>query len=161
MAATTQIGKLSSPLRDRFGAHFQLDFYEDGDIERIILRNANSLGVKVTPDGASEIAKRSRKTPRVANRLLRRVRDYAQVKKFGQITGLVADKALNLLHVDQYGLNKADRSLLMAIIKQFNGGPVGLNTVAAILGEDPLTVEEVYEPFLMRSGFWKGPAVVG
>ncbi|MCA9388293.1 Holliday junction branch migration DNA helicase RuvB [Candidatus Berkelbacteria bacterium] len=153
IAATTQIGKLSSPLRDRFGAHFQLDFYEDQDIQKIIERNAQPLGVKITPEGAEEIAKRARKTPRIANRLLRRVRDYAQVKKFSQITAIVADKALNLLHIDNYGLNKADRKLLRTIIDQFAGGPVGLGTIAAILGEDPGTVEEVYEPFLMQVGF--------
>lgn len=153
IGATTRIGKLTSPLRDRFGGHFHLDFYEPEEIEQIVLRTASLLNAPLTPSGAREIAGRSRRTPRIANRLLRRVRDFAQVKRVREINAETAHQALELLHIDEFGLDKVDRSLLIAISHQFDGGPVGLGTLAAALGEDEETIEDVYEPFLIREGW--------
>lgn len=153
IGATTRIGKLSAPLRDRFGGHFHLDFYEPEEIEQILTRSAALLGTTLQPSGAREIAGRSRRTPRIANRLLRRVRDFAQVHKRGPITGAVASEALALLHIDEFGLDKVDRALLTALIVNFAGGPTGLSTLAAALGEEESTLEDVYEPFLIREGF--------
>lgn len=152
IGATTRIGKMSAPLRDRFGGHFHLDFYEAEDIEVILLRAATLLGVSLEPEGAREIAGRARRTPRIANRLLRRVRDYAQVHRAPSITAPIAHEALALLHIDEFGLDQTDRSLLMLIAEQFSGGPVGLSTLAAALGEDAETIEDVYEPYLLREG---------
>ncbi len=152
IGATTQVGRLSSPLRDRFGALLHLDFYEDTDIAQILERNARALQVVLAPDGSAEIARRSRRTPRIANRLLRRVRDYAQVHRFDQVTRGVAERALAMLAIDERGLTKLDRALLAAIVETYQGGPVGLSTLAAVIGEDEVTIEEVYEPFLLREG---------
>ncbi len=155
IGATTRIGSMSSPLRDRFGGHFHLDFYEPEDIEAIIGRSADRLGVRIDRLGAREIAGCSRRTPRIANRLLRRVRDYAQVHEHSIITAEIAGKALTLLHIDDRGLDKTDRALLGSIVDQFEGGPVGLSTLAAALGEEESTLEEVYEPYLIREGLIK------
>lgn len=153
IGATTRIGKLSAPLRDRFGGHFHLDFYEPEEIEQILVRSAALLGAPLAPSGAREIAGRARRTPRIANRLLRRVRDYAQVHQLGAITETIARDALALLHIDEFGLDKVDRGLLLVLIRNFAGGPTGLSTLAAALGEEASTLEEVYEPFLIREGF--------
>lgn len=153
IGATTRIGKLTSPLRDRFGGHFHLDFYEPEEIEQILARTASLLDAPLDASGAREIAGRARRTPRIANRLLRRVRDYAQVNRLPMITAPVAHAALELLHIDEFGLDKVDRALLAAITLQFDGGPVGLSTLAAALGEDEETIEDVYEPFLIREGW--------
>ncbi|MFC1568144.1 Holliday junction branch migration DNA helicase RuvB, partial [Candidatus Margulisiibacteriota bacterium] len=153
IGATTRIGQLSSPLRDRFGMISRLEFYSPEDIEQIILRAAQVLKIEIEKDGAQEIAKRSRGTPRIANRLLRRVRDFAQVKAAGQITKEVAEKALAGLEIDELGLDKVDRKILKAIIQKFSGGPVGVDSLAASIHEDSLTVEDVYEPFLLQLGF--------
>jgi Holliday junction DNA helicase RuvB len=153
VGATTRAGLLSSPLRDRFGATFRLDFYGTADLERILARSARILDVRLHPAGASEIARRSRGTPRIANRLLRRVRDYAQVRADGRVTRDVARDALGLLEVDEAGFDKMDRALLLAIIDKFAGGPVGLDTLAAAIGEERDTIEDVYEPFLIQEGF--------
>lgn len=153
VGATTQVGALSSPLRDRFGLIQRLRFYEPAELTHIITRTATILQVPITDDGAAEIARRSRGTPRIANRLLRRVRDYAQVKATGPIDGPIAAAALELFNVDPRGLDWTDRRLLSAIIEQFNGGPVGLETLAAATGEDAQTIEEVYEPYLMQVGY--------
>jgi holliday junction DNA helicase RuvB len=153
IGATTRTGLLTSPLRDRFGAHFRLDFYEEGDLVQIVRRSAAILKVPIEPDGAHEIARRARGTPRIANRLLRRVRDFAQVRAGGTITRDVAADALALLEVDGRGFDKMDRAILLAIIDKFEGGPVGLDTLAAAVGEEPTTIEDVYEPYLIKEGF--------
>jgi Holliday junction DNA helicase RuvB len=153
VGATTRAGLLSSPLRDRFGINSRLDFYQVEELEQIVLRAAAILQVKIEPDGAREIAGRARGTPRVANRLLKRVRDYAEVRARGVITRAVAGEALELLQVDPLGLDNSDRRLLLTIIKKFNGGPVGLDTLAASISEEPDTIEDVYEPFLLQHGF--------
>jgi Holliday junction DNA helicase RuvB len=153
IGATTRAGLLSSPLRDRFGATFRLDFYATGELERILARSSRILDVPLDPAGAAEIARRSRGTPRIANRLLRRVRDFAQVRADGRVTREVADAALRLLQVDEAGFDKMDRALLLTIIDKFAGGPVGLDTLAAAVGEERDTIEDVYEPFLIQEGF--------
>ncbi|WP_406676535.1 Holliday junction branch migration DNA helicase RuvB [Moorella sp. ACPs] len=153
VGATTRAGLLSSPLRDRFGINSRLEFYQIEELEQIILRAAAILQVSIEPEGAREIACRSRGTPRVANRLLKRVRDYAEVRAGGTITRQVAREALELLQVDSLGLDNSDRRLLLTLIKKFNGGPVGLDTLAAAISEEPDTIEDVYEPFLLQHGF--------
>jgi Holliday junction DNA helicase RuvB len=153
VGATTRAGLLSSPLRDRFGATFRLDFYRHAELERILRRSARILEVALDDGGAAEIARRSRGTPRIANRLLRRVRDYAQVRADGHVTRDVATDALRLLEVDEAGFDKMDRALLLTIIDKFAGGPVGLDTLAAAVGEERGTIEDVYEPFLIQEGF--------
>ncbi|MBH8566172.1 Holliday junction branch migration DNA helicase RuvB [Nostoc sp. CENA67] len=153
VGATTRVGALTSPLRDRFGLVQKLRFYEVDELSLIVLRSAQLLQTPVTEDGATEIARRSRGTPRIANRLLKRVRDYAEVKSSGEITGSVAAEALQLFQVDPCGLDWTDRKMLSVIIEQFNGGPVGLETIAAATGEDSQTIEEVYEPYLMQIGY--------
>ncbi|WP_427339070.1 Holliday junction branch migration DNA helicase RuvB [Caloranaerobacter sp. DY30410] len=153
IGATTRAGLLTSPLRDRFGVICKLDFYDVENLKKIIIRSAYILGVKIDEDGANEIAKRSRGTPRIANRLLKRVRDYAQVVENGIITRSVAQKALELLEVDEMGLDNVDKKLLYTIIYKFNGGPVGLDTLAASTGEESNTIEDVYEPYLLQLGF--------
>ncbi|MDR1764975.1 MAG: Holliday junction branch migration DNA helicase RuvB [Lachnospiraceae bacterium] len=152
IGATTRAGLLTAPLRDRFGVVQRLDFYSVPELTQIVLRSAGVLGVEVLGDGADEIARRSRGTPRLANRLLRRVRDYAQVMYQGVITKEVADYALNELDVDPIGLDANDRKLLLTIIEKFSGGPVGLDTLATALSEDAGTLEEVYEPYLVMNG---------
>ena len=153
VGATTRAGLLSAPLRDRFGVMHHLEFYTHEELQTIIIRSAQVLGVEIDEKGAAEIAKRSRGTPRLANRLLKRVRDFAQVKYAGRITYDVACFALNLLEVDQYGLDKIDRRILQTMIVNFQGGPVGLETLAAAIGEDSGTLEDVYEPYLLQNGF--------
>lgn len=153
VGATTRAGLLSAPLRDRFGVVHHLEFYTVEELQTIILRSADTLGVKIEQEGAFELARRSRGTPRLANRLLKRVRDFAEVKYDGNITLSVANFALDLLEVDKYGLDNTDRSLLLAMIETFQGGPVGLDTLAACIGEDSGTIEDVYEPFLIQNGF--------
>ena len=153
IGATTRSGLLTSPMRSRFGMSFRLDYYNEEELYRIILRSARLLKVKITDDGAREIAKRSRGTPRVANRLLRRVRDYAEVKADGVITKEIAVYALNNLNVDEKGLDEMDKKILKAIIEKFNGGPVGIKTLSHAVSEEPDTIEEVYEPYLLREGF--------
>ncbi|MFN6515454.1 MAG: Holliday junction branch migration DNA helicase RuvB [Nostoc sp. CreGUA01] len=153
VGATTRVGALTSPLRDRFGLIQKLRFYEVDELSKIVLRTAELLKTPVTEDGATEIARRSRGTPRIANRLLKRVRDYAEVKLSGQISETVASEALQLFQVDPCGLDWTDRQMLSVIIEQFNGGPVGLETMAAATGEDTQTIEEVYEPYLMQIGY--------
>ena len=153
VGATTRAGLLSAPLRDRFGVMHHLEFYTHEELQTIIIRSAQVLGVEIDEKGAVEIAKRSRGTPRLANRLLKRVRDFAQVKYDGRITYDVACFALNLLEVDQYGLDKIDRRILQTMIVHFQGGPVGLGTLAAAIGEDSGTLEDVYEPYLLQNGF--------
>ncbi|MFX4263164.1 Holliday junction branch migration DNA helicase RuvB [Pelotomaculum propionicicum] len=152
VGATTRAGLLTSPLRDRFGVISRLDYYEPDELVLIVTRTAGILGVEITREGALEIAGRSRGTPRVANRLLKRVRDYAQVKADGIITREVADDALKFLEVDALGLDQADRRLLQAIIQKFEGGPVGLDTLAAATSEESETLEDVYEPYLIQLG---------
>ncbi|BBB92860.1 MAG TPA: Holliday junction branch migration DNA helicase RuvB [Methylomusa anaerophila] len=153
VGATTRAGALAAPLRDRFGVICRLEYYTTEHLECIVNRAAEILNVRIDSLGAREIARRSRGTPRIANRLLKRVRDFAQVTGDGVITNAVADKALALLEVDQLGLDKIDRSLLKTIIKNFNGGPVGLDTLAAAISEETDTIEDVYEPFLLQMGF--------
>jgi Holliday junction DNA helicase RuvB len=153
IGASTRYGMLTPPMRARFGVVERLGYYPTEDLVRIVTRSAGILGVSVDPAGAHEIARRSRGTPRVANRLLRRVRDYAQVRADGAITSAVADAALARLNVDQYGLDDMDARILTLIIEKYNGGPVGLNTIAVAVGEDAGTIEEVYEPFLIQQGF--------
>jgi Holliday junction DNA helicase RuvB len=155
IGATTRSGLLTSPLRARFGINCHLEYYDHEVLERIVLRSAGLLGVKCTAEAAHEIALRSRGTPRVANRLLRRVRDFAQVKGCGAIDPEIARYALEALNIDRYGLDEIDNKILTTIIHKFHGGPVGLSTIATALGEDPGTVEEVYEPFLIKEGFIK------
>jgi Holliday junction DNA helicase RuvB len=153
VGATTRVGALTSPLRDRFGLIQKLRFYEVDELTQIVLRTAELLQTPMTQDGATEIARRARGTPRIANRLLRRVRDYAQVKSSGEINESIAAEALQLFQVDPCGLDWTDRRMLSVIIEQFNGGPVGLETIAAATGEDTQTIEEVYEPYLMQIGY--------
>ena len=153
VGATTRTGLLTSPLRDRFGMTFRLDYYEPGQLATIVRRSARILGVEIADDAADEIAGRARGTPRIANRILRRVRDVAQVRHEGSITMPVAREALELLEVDEAGLERIDRALLQTIVGKFDGGPVGLSTLAVSLGEEPDTIEDVYEPFLLQLGF--------
>ncbi len=152
VGATTRAGMLTPPLRDRFGVVSRLEFYTNEELKEIICRSAVVLKVDIDGEGAYELARRSRGTPRLANRLLKRVRDFAQVKYDGHITKEVADFALDLLEVDKLGLDNMDRAIILAMIEKFNGGPVGIETVAATLGEDPGTIEEVYEPYLVQNG---------
>lgn len=153
VGATTRAGLLTAPLRDRFGVVHHLEFYTPEELQTIILRSAKVLGVEIDEKGAYAMARRSRGTPRLANRLLKRVRDFAQVKYDGVITEEVADFALDLLDVDKYGLEQLDRRILLTIIEKFGGGPVGLDTLAAAIGEDSGTLEDVYEPYLIKNGF--------
>ncbi len=153
IGATTRAGQISSPLRDRFGIHMRLELYSADELSRIIKRSARILDIPAEDSGALEIARRSRGTPRIANRLLKRVRDFAQVRSDGIITGLVADKALLMLEIDGLGLDSIDRRMLLSIIRNYNGGPVGLETLAATIGEEAVTIEDVYEPYLMQVGF--------
>ena len=155
MGATTRSGLLTAPLRARFGINLHLEYYDDDVIRRIILRSARILNVPCDADAAGEIASRSRGTPRIANALLRRVRDFAQVKGSGRIDTGIARFALEALNIDRYGLDEIDNKILVTIIDKFGGGPVGLSTIATALGEDPGTLEEVYEPFLIKEGFIK------
>ena len=157
VGATTRAGLLSAPLRDRFGVVSHLEFYSVKELETIIIRSASVLNVDIDTKGAHELARRSRGTPRLANRLLKRVRDFAQVKYDGRITGEVADYALNLLDVDKDGLDRNDRLILQTIIGKFGGGPVGIETLAASIGEDSGTLEDVYEPYLIQNGFINRP----
>jgi Holliday junction DNA helicase RuvB len=152
VGATTRAGLLTGPMRDRFGFVGHLEFYEPAELERIVRRSAQILGVPITDDGAAEVAGRSRGTPRIANRLLRRVRDYAEVRADGVVTGDAARAALRVYDVDERGLDRLDRAVLKALVLSFGGGPVGLSTLAVAVGEQPDTVEEVCEPFLLREG---------
>ena len=153
VGATTRAGMLTAPLRDRFGVVHHLEYYTENELKTIIIRSAKVLGAEIDEEGAMEMARRSRGTPRLANRLLKRVRDFAQVRYDGKITKEVADFALNLLEVDRYGLDQIDRRILSTIMVQFSGGPVGLDTLAAAIGEDSGTIEDVYEPYLIKNGF--------
>jgi len=153
VGATTRAGLLSAPLRDRFGVIHHLEFYTVDELKTIIIHSSEKLGVEIDEDGAYELARRSRGTPRLANRLLKRVRDFAEVKYDGRITKDVASFALDLLEVDKFGLDQNDRNILMTIIEKFQGGPVGLDTLAASIGEDSGTIEDVYEPYLVQNGF--------
>ncbi len=153
VGATTRAGMLSAPLRDRFGVVSHMEYYTVDELKSIILNSAKKLSVEIDEKGAYEMARRSRGTPRLANRLLRRVRDFAEVKYDGKITFEVADFALDLLEVDKFGLDQNDRNIVMTIIDKFQGGPVGLDTLAAALGEDSGTIEDVYEPYLVKNGF--------
>lgn len=155
IGATTRAGMLTSPLRDRFGIISRLEFYKESDLKLIVTRAAHVLNIAIDEEGAMEIARRSRGTPRIANRLLKRVRDFAQVKADGKITVSVAQEALHMLEVDPLGLDKTDRRLLQNLIEKFNGGPVGLGTLAAAISEETETLEDVYEPFLLQIGFLK------
>jgi holliday junction DNA helicase RuvB len=153
IGATTRAGLLTSPLRARFGLVLRLDYYDVNSIEKIVIRSADLLKIPIDSDGVKEIARRSRGTPRVANRLLRRVRDYAQIKGDGTVTGAIAVKALKMLNVDFAGLDEMDKRILKTIIENYQGGPVGLKTLSVAVGEDPGTVEEIYEPYLIQQGF--------
>lgn len=153
VGATTRAGLLSAPLRDRFGVVNHLEFYTHDELKKIIVRSAAVLGVNIDEEGAYELARRSRGTPRLANRLLKRVRDFAQVKYDGNITKAVADYALDLLDVDKEGLDRNDRLILSTIINKFGGGPVGIETLSASIGEDSGTLEDVYEPYLIQNGY--------
>jgi holliday junction DNA helicase RuvB len=153
IGATTRAGLLTAPLLTRFPVRERLDYYQVEDLQKIVVRSARLLSVEVDPDGAHEIARRSRGTPRIANNLLRRVRDYAQVKGDGRVTAPVADKALAMLEIDQNGLDEMDKRILDAIIVKFSGGPVGINSLAVAVGEEPDTLEEVYEPYLIMEGY--------
>jgi len=153
IGATTRSGLLSAPMLTRFGMRERLDYYCAADLDKIVLRSANLLNVEIDPAGAHEIARRSRGTPRIANNLLRRVRDYAQVRHDGRITAVVADKALAMLEIDENGLDEMDKRILEAIIVKFGGGPVGVNSLAVAVGEEPDTIEEVYEPYLIMEGY--------
>jgi Holliday junction DNA helicase RuvB len=153
IGATTRSGLLSAPLLTRFGMRERLDYYVTADLEKIVLRSANLLGVEIEPAGGHEIARRSRGTPRIANNLLRRVRDYAQVRHDGKITAPIADRALAMLEIDQNGLDEMDKRILETIIVKFAGGPVGVNSLAVAVGEEPDTIEEVYEPYLIMEGY--------
>jgi holliday junction DNA helicase RuvB len=152
VGATTRTGLLTTPLRDRFGMTFRLEHYQPGELVRIVRRSARILGVEIADEAAEEIARRARGTPRVANRILRRVRDVAEVRHDGAVTVDVAREALELLEVDGYGLERVDRELLHAVVRKFDGGPVGLSTLAVALGEEPDTIEDVYEPYLLQLG---------
>lgn len=153
IGATTRSGQLTAPFRDRFGVLFRLELYTVGELARIVTRSADILGIKIDPEGAEEIASRSRGTPRIANRLLKRVRDFAQIMGDGTITKSIARQALLKLNIDEIGLDNTDRNMLEAMIRSFNGGPVGLDTLAAMIGEEAITIEDVYEPYLMQLGF--------
>jgi holliday junction DNA helicase RuvB len=153
VAATTRAGLLSAPLRSRFGILLRLEFYTTDELKFIIERSAEILGVEIDDAGAAELAGRARGTPRIANRLLRRVRDFAQVRGEGRIDKATAQAALEMLEVDKHGFDEIDRRLLLTIIQKYNGGPVGLNTLAAALAEEPDALEEIYEPFLIQNGF--------
>lgn len=153
IGATTRAGQLSSPLRDRFGVSLRLELYKPEELKRIVTRSAALFGMQIDPEGASEIASRSRGTPRIANRILRRVRDFAQVYYDGVITKQAADHALDRLQIDELGLDRIDHRMLRAIIENYGGGPVGLETLAATIGEEAVTLEDVYEPYLMQIGF--------
>lgn len=153
VGATTRAGLLSAPLRDRFGIITRLEMYSPGELVMIIKRSASILGIEISGDGALEIASRSRGTPRIANRLLKRLRDFAQVKGNGVITSEIADKGLEMLEIDKMGLDNIDRRMIMSIINNFDGGPVGVETLAATIGEDVSTIEDVYEPYLLQIGF--------
>ena len=153
IGATTRSGQLTAPLRDRFGVSLRLELYTPEELQRIVMRSAGILGVDILPEGAAEIAARSRGTPRIANRMLRRVRDFAQVKANGLITKEIADEALSRLEVDKLGLDSLDRRMLRSIIDFYNGGPVGLETLAATINEEAVTLEDVYEPYLVQQGF--------
>ena len=153
IGATTRAGQLSAPLRDRFGVTLRLELYSPEELAQIVTRSAGILHVPIEPSGAMEIARRSRGTPRIANRMLRRVRDFAEVKADGTITDIVADQALQALEIDHLGLDPVDRRMLRAIIENYGGGPVGLETLAATIGEESVTLEDVYEPYLMQLGF--------
>ena len=153
IGATTRSGQLAAPFRDRFGVIARLELYSNADLTKIVKRSAGILGIKIDDEGAYEIASRSRGTPRIANRLLKRVRDFAQVLGDGIIHKEIADKALDKLEIDRLGLDNVDRMMLEAIIRSFKGGPVGLETLAALVGEEPVTIEDVYEPYLMQLGF--------
>jgi len=155
VGATTRTGLITSPLRDRFGFVARLDFYAPNELEAIVERAARILDVRLEPEGADEVARRARGTPRIANRLLRRVRDFAEVRSDGVVTRAVAHEALTLFEVDERGLDKVDRSILGAICQRFGGGPVGLSTLAISVGEEPETVEDVYEPYLLQLGLLK------
>ncbi len=158
VGATTRSGLLTAPLRARFGINAHLEYYDHDVLRRIILRSASLLGIRCTTEAAGEIALRSRGTPRIANALLRRVRDFAQVKGSGSIDTAIARYALEALNIDRYGLDEVDNKLLRTIIEKFKGGPVGLTTIATAMGEDPGTIEEVYEPYLIKEGFIKRTA---
>jgi Holliday junction DNA helicase RuvB len=153
VGATTRTGLLTTPLRDRFGMTFRLDYYEPSDLATIVRRSARIMGVEIEGDAAEEIARRSRGTPRIANRILRRVRDVAEVRHQGAVTNAIAREALTLLEVDELGLDRESRQLLQIIAGKFEGGPVGLNTLAVSFGEEPDTIEDVYEPYLLQLGF--------
>jgi len=153
VGATTRAGSLTSPLRDRFGMHFRLEFYTPQELMIIIKRSAAILGVKLADAGAEELARRARGTPRIANRLLKRVRDYAEVKADGTIDGKIARAALDAFDVDQKGFDQMDRKLLLTLIEKFNGGPVGVESLAAAIGEEKITIEDVYEPYLIQEGY--------
>jgi Holliday junction DNA helicase RuvB len=153
IGATTRLSLISSPLRDRFGVSYRLDFYDDDELISIIRRSAKILGAEIGPDAAATIAQRARRTPRVANRLLKRVRDFAEVKGDGTITTAIAERALQTLDIDPLGLDHVDRKILRYIIEKFDGGPVGLNTIAAAVAEEQETIEDIYEPFLLQLGF--------
>ncbi len=153
VGATTRAGMLTAPLRDRFGVVQRLEFYTPEELQLIVLGSAKKLNVEIDPRGALEIARRSRGTPRIANRMLKRVRDFAQVKCDGVITDEIASYALDMMEVDKFGLDHIDRNILMTMIEKFKGGPVGLDTLAAAIGEDPGTIEDVYEPYLIKNGF--------
>ena len=155
IGATTRSGLLTSPLRARFGIKFHLEYYDHNILTEIVKRSANILNVNITEEAAVEIAKRSRGTPRIANAILRRIRDFAQVKGSGKIDIGITEYGLNALNIDQYGLDEMDNKILSAVIDKFNGGPVGLNTIATAVGEESGTIEEVYEPFLIKEGFLK------
>ena len=152
VGATTRAGMLTPPLRDRFGVVNRLEFYSIDELKGIITRSAKIFNVEIDKEGANELARRSRGTPRLANRLLKRVRDFAQVKYDGKITKEVADKSLNLLEVDKLGLDNTDREILITMVENFNGGPVGIETISTTIGEDQGTIEEVYEPYLVQNG---------
>ena len=158
VGATTRAGSLTFPFRDRFGMHFRLEFYTPGELAVIVSRSASILGVPITPDGAEELARRARGTPRIANRLLKRVRDYAQVKGDGTIDERIARAALDAFEVDQQGFDQMDRKLLLALIEKFNGGPVGVESLAAAIGEERVTIEDVYEPYLIQEGYMQRTA---
>ncbi len=155
IGATTRAGLLSAPLRDRFGVIGHMDFYSNEELSTIIKRTAKLLNIEITENGAMEIARRSRGTPRLANRLLKRVRDFGEIRFSGNIDDIVADYALNLIEIDKNGLDKNDRNIIITMIELFNGGPVGVDALAASLGDDVVTIEDVYEPFLLQKGFIK------
>jgi len=153
IGATTRAGQLSAPLRDRFGVISRLELYSPAELSQIVARSASILNVKIDESGKHEIASRARGTPRIANRLLRRVRDYAQIRADGIVTKEVADNALTMLEIDKIGLDRIDKHMMLSIINSFGGGPVGLDTLAATIGEDSITIEDVYEPYLLQLGF--------